>query len=284
MKNVRMIDELREAVRASRASEERIGLVPTMGFFHEGHLSLMRRAVEENDIVVVSVFVNPRQFGPGEDFERYPRDPERDEALAKREGVHYLFSPPEEEMYPGGYMTAVEVKGLSGKLCGKTRPGHFSGVATVVAKLLNVCSPDSLYLGQKDAQQAVILKRMVNDLNMDVHVEIMPTVREEDGLAMSSRNRYLSPDERAQAPAFYRALLEAKQLAEEKGGSVLPVLEKFKNRLASAGGMELEYVELVSCDKLEPLDRIEGPAVLAGAVRLGKARLIDNVLINCERL
>ncbi len=284
MKIISKISELREAVRQLKISEENIGLVPTMGCFHEGHLSLMRRAGEENDVMIVSVFVNPAQFAEGEDLDGYPRDAEGDAALAKKEGADYLFTPSVEEMYPAGYRTYVEVENLGKKLCGRSRPGHFRGVATVVAKLINICMPDALYLGQKDAQQAFILRRMARDLNMDVEVRILPTVREEDGLAMSSRNRYLAPDERASAPALYRAISEAKKTAEGGEKNREKLIKQIRESLSGVPGMDIDYVEIVSADELEPVQEVECPAVLAAAVNLGSARLIDNILINCEEL
>lgn len=284
MKNIKKIKDLRVYVRAAAMSRERIGLVPTMGCFHEGHLSLIRKSAEENDITIVSIFVNPAQFAGGEDFSRYPRDMETDEALAREEGVDYLFSPLEDEMYPPGYGTFVEVGELGRKLCGKSRPGHFRGVATVVLKLVNICGPDALYLGQKDAQQAVILRKMINDFNMDVEARILPAVREEDGLAMSSRNRYLSPAERASAPALYTALCEAKQAVLEEGLAPVEITRQIRESLSRAEGMDIDYAEVVSPADLEPVRDAGRPALIAAAVKLGGARLIDNVLLNCEEL
>lgn len=276
-------DELRAALWPVRVSEEKIGFVPTMGCFHGGHLRLLREAKQENDISVASIFVNPAQFCPGEDYESYPRTPGMDGELAEEEGVDYLFLPSPGEMYPAGYRTYVEVEELGLRLCGRIRPGHFRGVATVVAKLLNIVLPDVLYLGRKDFQQAVIVRRMVRDLDFKTDVCIIPTFREGDGLAMSSRNSYLTPAERKQAPLLFKALSDAKKAAEggERNGAALTkmVIES----LSSAGGMEPEYAEVVS-PELEPLLRVEGPAVLSAAARLGKTRLIDNVLINCEEL
>lgn len=283
MKIFRTARELREGLSQLRLSGETIGFVPTMGSFHEGHLSLLRAAKAGNDVAVASIFVNPAQFCPGEDFESYPRAFEKDAELANREGVDYLFAPAGGEMYSGGFKTYVEVEELGRRLCGRTRPGHFRGVATIVAKLLNLVLPDSLYLGQKDFQQAVILRRMVKDLDFAAEVRVIPTVREEDGLALSSRNRYLTPAERREARLLFEALSRAKKAAES-GESDCAVLTKIVlENLARGGSIKPEYAEVVSLE-LDPLLRLEGPAVVAAAARLGKARLIDNVLVNCQEL
>jgi pantoate--beta-alanine ligase len=284
MKTINNVKMFKKELSGKRLSGKSIGFVPTMGFFHEGHLSLIRRAREENGVAVVSVFVNPAQFSAGEDLNRYPRDVNRDIELARKERIDYFFNPQVDEMYPDGYKTFVEVESLSRKLCGKSRPGHFKGVATVVAKLLNICRPDVLYLGQKDAQQAVILKRVVADLNMDVNVKVLPTVREKDGLAMSSRNKYLDDDERARAPVLYKALSEAEKSVKEGERDAGLLLKRIRRRISEEKGIMIDYVEAVSIDDLESLDEIKGPALIAGAVKLGGARLIDNVLINCEKL
>jgi len=244
MKTVRTISELR-----AELGEARPGLVPTMGAFHEGHLSLIRAARAENDLVVVSLFVNPAQFGQGEDLSRYPRDEGRDAALAEEEGVDYLFAPASEEIYPPGFQTWVEVEELSKTLEGAFRPGHFRGVATVCLKLFNITRAGRAYFGQKDAQQAAVIKRMVRDLALDLEIRVLPTVREEDGLALSSRNVYLSPEERAAALALPRAL-------------------QARDRLL-LNGLEVDYFEEADFE----------PRVLAAAVRVGKTRLIDNVLL-----
>lgn len=256
-----------------------VGLVPTMGFLHEGHLSLARRARAENDLVVMSVFVNPTQFGPGEDFDRYPRDLERDLHLAGDAGVDAVFHPLPGEMYDLGHCTWVDVEGFADHLCGAGRPGHFRGVATVVAKLFGLCRPERAYFGQKDVQQALLIRRMAADLDLGVEVVVCPIVREPDGLAMSSRNIYLTPADRAQAPMLYRALrtAEAAIAAGERDTGV--VRATVLGVLADASLGRVDYVEVVAADRLQPVDIIVGDVVVAVAVRFGATRLIDNVIV-----
>ena len=279
MRTIRTVAELREALRGS---ERPVGLVPTMGFFHEGHLSLMRRAREDNATVVVSLFVNPAQFGPGEDLEAYPRDEERDAALAQAEGVDILFAPGVQEVYPRGFSTAVDVAEVSEGLCGDHRPGHFRGVATMVAKLFNMVGPDVAYFGQKDAQQAVVIRRMARDLDMPVRVEVCPTVREPDGLAMSSRNVYLDDGERERARALSRALRAAEEAVAGGERDATAVLRAARGEL-DAAGIEPEYMELRSADDLSPVERVNGSTLLAVAARVGRARLIDNTVLGGQR-
>jgi pantoate--beta-alanine ligase len=283
MKIVRSKAELRELLSEPRRKDKRIGLVPTMGYFHEGHLSLMRRAREDCAIVVVSLFVNPTQFSPGEDLDAYPRDEERDIRLAAHEGVDVLWIPDAEQMYPEGFATAVEVSGdLTGVLEGDPAhrgPSHFRGVTTVVAKLLNAVQPDVAYFGRKDAQQAVVIKRMVRDLDFPVRIEVLPTVREEDGLALSSRNAYLDPEERERAAAISRALQAAERAALEGETSTDALVELARVELRDAG-IEPEYVEARSAEDLSPVAELNGrPVLVAVAARVGRARLIDNVVI-----
>jgi pantoate--beta-alanine ligase len=273
--------ELRAALATPRAAGRTIGLVPTMGFLHQGHLSLLRAARAECDVVVMSLFVNPTQFGPGEDLERYPRDEERDLSLAAEAGVDLVFAPSPEEMYPAGFATAVEVGGeLTGVLDGdpaRRGPGHFRGVTTVVAKLLNAVGPDVAYFGQKDAQQAAVIRRMVRDLDFPVRIEVLPTVREPDGLAMSSRNAYLDPAERERATALSRAL--ATVAREARTGSLSAALQAGRGVLAAAG-IEPEYLEARDAETLEPVAELgERPVLVAVAAPIGAARLIDNVLL-----
>lgn len=250
-----------------------------MGFLHEGHLSLVRRARRENDRVVVSLFVNPLQFAPGEDLEAYPRDVGRDRRLLRAEGVDLVYEPEAAALYPDGYRTRVEVAELGERLCGRSRPGHFLGVTTIVTKLLHAADPDRLYLGQKDFQQAVILTRMVRDLDFAVNVVVCPTVREKDGLALSSRNTYLTAEERAFAPAIHAAL-EVMKEEIESGRIRTPVAatEAMEERLGPGPG-RLEYAEVLSREDLLPVSPLAGNLVLAVAYRLGRARLIDNVWI-----
>jgi pantoate--beta-alanine ligase len=282
MKIVRSTPELREALACQRRAGKRIGLVPTMGYFHEGHLSLMRAAREECDVVVVSLFVNPTQFGPGEDLDAYPRDEKRDAELAEREGVDLLWIPTAEQMYPDGFATNVEVANdLTGVLEGAERgPSHFRGVTTVVAKLFNSVQPDVAYFGRKDAQQALVIQRMTEDLDFPVEIRVMPTVREEDGLALSSRNSYLSPEERERAPAISRALRAAEQAAAEGESSAEALVAAALTELQSAG-IEPEYVEARSAEDLSPIAELNGrPVLIAVAARVGRARLIDNLVID----
>jgi pantoate--beta-alanine ligase len=253
MRTLRTVTEVREALRGAGS----VGLVPTMGAFHAGHLALFEAARAENDLVVVSLFVNPAQFGPGEDFERYPRDAERDGQVAEAAGVDFLFAPAVEELYPDGYQTWVDVEELSRPLEGEHRPGHFRGVATVCLKLFNIVRPRRAYFGQKDAQQSAVVKRLVEDLNLDLEIRVLPTVRDPDGLAVSSRNVYLSPEERRRALALSRALATKDP-------------EQARELLR---GLDVDYVEVAELD---------GQRVLAAAVRVGKTRLIDNIVLEGE--
>jgi pantoate--beta-alanine ligase len=273
--------ELRSALTAARREGLTIGLVPTMGYLHEGHLSLIRAARAECDLVVMSLFVNPTQFRPGEDLDRYPRDEERDLRLAGEAGADLVFAPPVEEIYSDGYSTRVEVTGsLTEVLDGdpsRRGPEHFRGVTTVVAKLFNIVGPDVAYFGQKDAQQAVVIRRMARDLDFPVRIEVLPTVREDDGLAMSSRNAYLEPADRERATALSRALAAAERGA--RAGSLGLGLEAARRELAEAG-IEPEYLEARDVETLEPAHALEGrPVLVAVAAQVGAARLIDNVLI-----
>jgi pantoate--beta-alanine ligase len=284
MKIVRSKADLREALAEPRRRDRRIGLVPTMGYFHEGHLSLMRRAREDCDVVVVSLFVNPTQFGPSEDFGSYPRDEERDAELAVREGVDLLWIPEAAQMYPDGFATAIEVGGdLTTVLEGDPEhrgPSHFRGVTTVVAKLFNCVQPDVAYFGRKDAQQAVVIERMTRDLDFPVRIEVLPTVREEDGLALSSRNAYLDPEQRERATAISRALRAAERAAREGETSAGALVEVAREELRNAG-IEPEYVEARSAEDLSPIAELNGrPVLVAVAARVGRARLIDNVVID----
>jgi pantoate--beta-alanine ligase len=283
MRIVRSRGELRESLAEPHREGKRIGLVPTMGYFHEGHLSLMRRARQDCEIVVVSLFVNPTQFGAGEDLDSYPRDEARDAELAEREGVDLLWTPDAGQMYPKGFATAVEVAGeLTGVLEGEPEhrgPSHFRGVTTVVAKLFNSVQPDVAYFGRKDAQQALVIERMTRDLDFPVEIVVLPTVREEDGLALSSRNAYLDPEQRERATAVARALRAAERAAREGETSTSALVEIARIELGNAG-IEPEYVEARSAEDLSPVADLNGrPVLMAVAARVGKARLIDNVLI-----
>lgn len=283
MKIIRTIAEIRTAVSETRASGGSIGLVPTMGAFHEGHLSLIRAARAQNELVVVSLFVNPTQFGANEDLGSYPRDEERDARLAREAGADVLFAPPASEVYPDGFATTVHVSGVTDVLCGAVRGlGHFDGVATVVAKLFGIVAPDSAYFGQKDAQQVVVVRRMVRDLNIRVRIEACPIVRDPDGLAMSSRNAYLDAASRKQATALNRALDAAEALVRSGERRAGPVLAAARGVLVGAG-IDPEYVELRDPDDLGALDEIGDRSLLAVAARVGTARLIDNRILEGDR-
>jgi pantoate--beta-alanine ligase len=281
MRTIRTIREVREALTPERRTGRSIGLVPTMGSFHEGHLSLLRRARRECDVVVVWLFVNPTQFAPTEDLDSYPRDEWRDRRLAEAEGVDLLFAPSIEEVYPDGFDTTVTVGGLTSVLDGdpaRRGPGHFAGVATVVTKLLNMVGPDVAYFGQKDAQQALMIRKLVRDLDIPVHIEVCPIVRDPDGLALSSRNAYLSADERERALGLSRALRAAE--AAVAGGTLeaAAVLAAARAKLDEAG-VEPEYLELRSADDLSEVEHVNGATLLAVAARVGRARLIDNAIL-----
>lgn len=275
--------EMQRAADALRARGDRIGLVPTMGYLHDAHIQLVRQTKALTDVVVVSIFVNPTQFGPGEDFERYPRDEEGDRIKLEREGVQVLFAPETSRIYPPGYQTFVEVTEVSSGLCGDFRPGHFRGVATVVAKLFNIVKPHVAVFGEKDYQQLLVLRRMVEDLQFDVDVVSGELVREEDGLAMSSRNAYLSSQERERARVLFRSLNKGKEIYESGEKNVSRIKEAVREAIVSMEGVDLQYVELRDAVTLEEIDEIQGPAVIAVAAVVGPSRLIDNIIIGREK-
>jgi len=278
MKIIRSITGMRKVIEKTRQQGLSIGFVPTMGCLHEGHLSLVRASISDCDTSVVSIFVNPAQFGPGEDLEKYPRDIEGDAAALEKEGVDFLFLPEGEDMYPEGYSTFVEVTSKCvGTLCGASRPGHFRGVATVVTKLFNIVDPDKSYFGQKDVQQVFVIKRMVLDLNLRTVVKVLPTVRESDGLAMSSRNRYLSKDERVQAGLLFKALCRAKSAVEGGEKNSGAVISAAKEILSSSQGIRTDYLEVLDPSSMEPVTEIHSDVLIAAAVLVGSTRLIDNV-------
>ncbi len=281
MRTVGTTVDLRAALAPVRREGQTIGLVPTMGYLHDGHRSLLEAAAAESDVVVMSLFVNPAQFGPGEDIERYPRDRDRDLALAGSAGVDIVYAPAAEDVYPPGVATSVEVGGLTDVLCGdpyRRGRGHFRGVTTIVAKLLNAVNPDVAYFGQKDAQQAVVVRRMVADLDYGVRIVVMPTVRESDGLALSSRNAYLSATDRKRAPTLYRSL-QAAEAEAVPGAAVADVLAAARAELAAAG-LEPEYLEARDAADLSPVETFNGrPTLIAVAAQVGGARLIDNVVV-----
>jgi pantoate--beta-alanine ligase len=279
MKTISSIGDMRELSDALRSGGKKIGFVPTMGYLHEGHLALVRKARELGDFVVVSIFVNPLQFGPKEDFSRYPRDFERDAGLLEKEGTDIIFSPSGEEMYPEGFTTRVQVTGLEDHLCGETRKGHFVGVATVVAKLFDIVKPHFAVFGQKDFQQLVIIERMVRDLNMDIAIIPYPTVREEGGLAMSSRNIYLSPADREKALALFASILRLQELVKSGERNAGRLLAEAHKILFSREGVAIEYAGIYDPETLKEIDSIEKKAVYAVAVRIGNTRLIDNAIL-----
>ncbi|WP_457627193.1 pantoate--beta-alanine ligase [Persephonella sp.] len=274
------ISRMKETVKSLKKEGKSIGFVPTMGYLHEGHVSLIRCSRKDNDITVVSIFVNPIQFGKNEDLDRYPRDLERDIEICKREGVDYLFYPDVRQMYPEGYSTYVVVEGLTEGLCGAFRPGHFKGVTTVVMKLFNIVQPDRAYFGKKDYQQYVVIKKMVEDLNMDVQIIGCPIIREEDGLAMSSRNKYLSPEERESALSLSRALFTAKEIFEKGETDPEKIKQKMRQIIQSYPHVrDIQYIEIVDPKTLQPKKRVEKGDVIALAVYVGDTRLIDNITL-----
>jgi len=279
MEPVKTIDEMKKIARRVHGEGKTLGLVPTMGFLHEGHLSLIRRAVALCDCTAISVFVNPKQFVSGEDLDKYPADFERDRDMARDAGVDFFFFPGVRDMYPEGFQTEVHLPGMSKRMCGLSRPTHFQGVATVVLKLFNIVRPDVAVFGQKDAQQSVVIKRMVRDLDLDVKIDIMPIVREPDGLAMSSRNTYLSSEERASALCLYRSLEKARAAVEQGQRFTENILDIISHVLAEEQKVQTEYIVICDAGTLEELDALHGRVLIALAARVGKTRLIDNVII-----
>ena len=278
MQIVATVEEVRAQVRAWRQEGLSVGLVPTMGYLHEGHKSLIDKAVEQNDRVVVSVFVNPIQFGPGEDLATYPRDLDRDAALCENAGANLIFHPEPENMYFEDFCTYVDMDGLTKGLCGKTRPTHFRGVCTVVGKLFNIVKPDRAYFGQKDAQQLAVIRRMVRDLNFDLEIVGCPIIREEDGLAKSSRNTYLSPEERQAAVILHKGLTRGEELVNQGEKSAGVVKQAIREVIESEPLAKIDYVEIVDFDNMKEIETLERPFLAAVAVYIGKTRLIDNFI------
>jgi len=281
VKIIRTVTQMQSYSDALRRRGKKIGLVPTMGYLHEGHLSLVRRARRENDAVILSIFVNPAQFGPKEDFRKYPRNFKRDEAQARRAGVDVIFYPSAKQIYPQGFLTYVGVEEFADFLCGTFRPGHFQGVTTVCAKLFNAAKPHTAYFGQKDAQQAIILKKMVKDLDFGFKIKVLPIIREPDGLAMSSRNKYLSRSQRNHALCLYQALNKARDMIKtgclDAGLIRRRMLDVIKR---SANNAKIDYVSLVDTNTLKDIKRIKGKTLIALAVKFGKTRLIDNMVLD----
>jgi len=276
----RTIAETRTAIAHARAQGKRIGFVPTMGYLHEGHLQLIDIARQHSDFVVVSIFVNPTQFGPHEDFASYPRDFERDRKLCEARGADLIFAPEVSEMYPERSLITFQIEKLADHLCGARRPGHFNGVVLVVSKLFNIVQPDIAVFGQKDAQQLIIIKRLVQDLNFPVRIISAPTVREPDGLAMSSRNVYLSPTQRAQSTVLYKSLQRAKALIESGERDAKRVIAEIERVIATASEAKIDYIEIVRVSDLQPIEKLDGLVLIALAVYFGKARLIDNIILD----
>ena len=281
---MRVLATIAEFKQARQEVTASVGFVPTMGYLHEGHLVLARRAKAEDGIVAVSIFVNPTQFGPTDDFARYPRNPDRDLSLLKKEGVDWVFMPTVEDMYPQGSSSWVDVEKVTDRLEGTVRPGHFRGVATVVAKLFNIVQPTRAYLGQKDAQQVVVIKKMVADLNMNLEVVVVPTVREPDGLAMSSRNVYLNPQERQAALVLWKSLNLARQLWLDGERKVERVRQQMASLIQKEPLARIEYISIAHPETLEELTGIDQPALVSLAVRVGKTKLIDNVTLGSQPL
>lgn len=278
MKIVETVAEVREQVRTWRQEGLSVGLVPTMGYLHEGHQSLIDRAVADNDRVVVSVFVNPMQFGVGEDLESYPRDMDRDAAICEKAGASLIFHPEPSEMYPEDFSSFVDMSTLTGGLCGKSRPIHFRGVCTVVSKLFNIVTPDRAYFGQKDAQQLAVIRHMVSDLSYGIEIVGCPIVREEDGLAKSSRNTYLNPEERQAALVLSRSLAAGKSLLENGETSAEKIRQEIIRQIETEALAKIDYVEVVNWRNLEPVEMVDSPVLVAIAVYIGKTRLIDNFI------
>jgi len=276
---MKVIETIGEMKRLRQQLTEPVGFVPTMGYLHEGHLSLVRQARAENPSVVVSIFVNPTQFGPEEDFDSYPRDTRRDLALLEKEGADVVFMPSVAEMYPGQFSSWVEVGKVSERLEGASRPGHFRGVTTVCAKLFNIVQPTRAYFGQKDAQQAVVIKKMVADLNMNLEIVIVPTVREPDGLAMSSRNSYLNSEERRAATVLYQALSLAQKLWSQGEKDTQSIRQQMTELIQKQPLAYIDYVSVADAETLDELDTVNPPALVSLAVKIGRTRLIDNVVL-----
>jgi len=280
MEIARTIQSVRQLVKAARSAGKKIGFVPTMGALHIGHISLIEAARKQTDFVVVSIFVNPTQFGPGEDFKKYPRPFDDDMEICRKHQVDVVFAPTPEEMYPTENLAWVDVERLTALLCGQFRPGHFRGVTTVCAKLFNIVQPDVAFFGQKDAQQAIVIKRMVADLNMLLEIVVCPTVRQSDGLAVSSRNQYLTPQQRKDATLIYKSLQKCKEMIQAgvtETKEIIGQMCKILNQIPSA---KIEYINIVDAETLENIDQVAGKVLAAVAVKVGSTRLIDNILVD----
>ncbi len=283
MEIVKATESVRTLVKAARSAGKKIGFVPTMGDLHIGHISLIEAAAKECDFVVVSIFVNPTQFGEGEDFEKYPRPLEADLDICRKGGVDVVFLPMAEQMYPTKNITWVNVEKLTETLCGESRPGHFRGVATVCAKLFNIVGPDAAFFGAKDAQQAVVIKRMVADLNIPVEIVVCPTVREGEGLAVSSRNKYLTEEQKKDATLIYKSLQKCREMIDAGITDTGQITAEMRKILSQAASIQIEYVSIVDAESLQKLDKIIGKVLAAVAVRIGPARLIDNIVVDADK-
>ncbi|HEW78917.1 MAG TPA: pantoate--beta-alanine ligase [Phycisphaerales bacterium] len=283
MEVAKTIVSVRGLVKAARSKGKRIGFVPTMGALHIGHISLIKAAVEKCDFVIVSIFVNPVQFGTGEDFEKYPRPLEADLGICKKAGVDVVFTPVRELMYPSQNLTWVNVEKLTEQLCGRFRPGHFRGVTTICAKLFNIVAPDIAFFGWKDAQQAIIIKRMVADLNMPLDIVICPTVRRPDGLAVSSRNKYLTAEQKKDAALVYKSLQKCREMVDVGITDSRTIITEMRKILSRASSIEIEYISIVDAEMLQEVEYIAGRILIAVAVRIGSTRLIDNILVDLSK-
>ena len=279
MKVAKTVESVRRLVKAARSAGRTIGFVPTMGALHIGHISLIEAARKDCDFVIVSIFVNPTQFGPSEDFAKYPRPLKADLNICRKAGVNLVFVPTPKAMYPGENLSWVDVEKLSGPLCGKFRPGHFRGVATVCAKLFNIVLPDFAFFGQKDAQQAIVIKKMVADLNMPLEIVVCPTVREENGLAMSSRNQYLTAQQKKDAAFIYKSLQKCRQMIKQGGRDTKKIIAEMRKILKQIPSVEIQYISIVDAETLQNIDKVTGKTLAAVAVKVGSTRLIDNILI-----
>jgi pantoate--beta-alanine ligase len=283
MKIAETIQSARTLVKAARDKKMTIGLVPTMGALHSGHLSLIKAAGKQTDFVVVSIFVNPSQFGPNEDFENYPRDLKSDAELCEKAGVDVIFAPTVQEIYPRENLTWVSIDKLTEPLCGRSRPGHFRGVATVCAKLFNIIQPDIVFFGQKDAQQAIVIKRMITDLNMPMEIVVCPTVREKSGLAVSSRNKYLNDTEKEDSAVLHSALQKCKKMIEEGVTDSQTLITEMRRMIEQTPSANIDYISIVDAETLQDITHAEGKILVALAVHVGQARLIDNILVDLRK-
>lgn len=284
MKKSNKISDVKKFIKDSKGKKLSIGLVPTMGYLHEGHLSLVEASKKENDVTVLTIFVNPTQFAPNEDLSKYPRNMERDLKLCSEAGVDFVFAPEVSELYPESFSTYVNVEGITSELCGKSRPTHFRGVTTIMSKLFNILAPDRAYFGQKDAQQYFVIERMTADLNMDIRLEMCPIVREDDGLAISSRNIYLSPDERKQSLILSESLKLAEDLILSGQRNVDIVISEMRKNIEKMNLANIDYIEIVQTKTLQPAELINGSILVALAVRFGNTRLIDNIILEVKNV